>query len=429
MSNIMFEKIESRKAKVGVIGLGYVGLPLCVEVAKSSFKCVGFDIESSKIKSIQEGSSYVESVDGEELKNLLLDGHLDVDYQISILRTCDIFIVCVPTPLDDYLNPDTRFVWGAVESICSASTQSEILVVVESTTYPGHTVEIGDYIRSQLTGTRVLVGFSPEREDPGNANFNTRNIPKVVSGDTDESGDLVEAFYSSVVDSIVRVKDTKTAEFTKLFENTFRSVNIGFVNEMKIVADRIGLDIFEIIEAASTKPFGFMPFFPGPGLGGHCIPIDPFYLSHVAKKLGINPKFIEISGEINRAMPNFVVDKITMALNSVHKSINGSEIAIWGVAYKPDISDKRESPSLEIAQKLIELGAQVTFIDPHIEDERILDSSVLETSNGCIDKHFDNSVVSTFHREFSTEEIMRVSKTVVDTRGCFPSRNSAVWRA
>lgn len=420
-------KILDKDAKICVLGLGYVGLPLVNLISEVRYKCLGFDVNTDLIEDLSSGKSHIEGIDPRALqKNLGLD--LRFSSKLSDLSDCEIFIICVPTPLDNHLNPDPSFVWNAVNAIKDNVKASEFAIVLESTTYVGHTEEIFDYLRQNLPDRIIHIAFSPEREDPGNAKYTTKTIPKILGAKDLKAYSIIAQLYGQLFDKIIRVSSMEVAEFTKLYENTYRSINIGYVNEMKMLADRLGLDMFEIIDAAKTKPFGFTAFYPGPGLGGHCIPIDPFYLNHSAKSVGMNAQFIELSGEINRNIPRFVVDKAIRFLNESKKSIAGSVIGIWGLSYKPGIGDLRESPSLELIRQLSALGAELVCIDPYVKPSAV-EFQVINDAAELSGQRLDLSIISTLHPDFSTDQIDMCSEKVLDTRGLYSELSERVWRA
>ncbi len=421
------KKISDKSVKICVLGLGYVGLPLVNLISEAQFKCLGFDINSETVKNLSEGNSHIEGIDSFTLeRNLSYD--LKFSSQTRDLDDFEIFIICVPTPLDKHLNPDPSFVWNAVNIIKDNVKATEFAIILESTTYVGHTAEIGEYFLNNMPDKKIHLAFSPEREDPGNINYKTKTIPKILGAKNTEAFSTIVKFYEQLFDEIVGVSSMEVAEFTKLYENTYRSINIGFVNEMKILADRLGLDIFEIVDAAKTKPFGFSAFYPGPGLGGHCIPIDPFYLNHSAKSVGMNAQFIELSGEINRNVPRYVVDKAIRVLNKRKKSTSDSVIAIWGLSYKPEIGDLRESPSLELIRQLTALGAQIVCIDPYVNPDTV-EFNVISNIVELGDRRFDLSIISTLHPDFSIESIDGHSEQILDTRGLYRNLSQRVWRA
>src|SRR5687767_8843020 len=366
----LLEKIQSRRARTGVVGLGYVGLPLAVELARAGFHATGIDLDQRKVQAVCDGRSYIPDVATADVQALKEAGRLDATADFSIVRQLDTINICVPTPLRKTKDPDMSYIVSAVESIAK-HLHPGMLIVLESTTYPGTTDEVVQPLL-EATGLKAgrdfFIAFSPERVDPGNPTFHTHNVPKVVGGLTPDCSRLAAALYSSAIETIVPVSSTRVAEMVKLLENTFRAVNIGLVNELALMCDRMNIDVWEVVDAAKTKPFGFMAFYPGPGLGGHCIPIDPFYLSWKAKQSGFDPRFIELAGHINGGMPHYVVDKVGEALNTKRKAVNGSKILIVGVAYKRDIDDMRESPALDVMGLLHAKGATVAYVDPHVPE-------------------------------------------------------------
>jgi UDP-N-acetyl-D-glucosamine dehydrogenase len=362
------DRIETKRARVGVVGLGYVGLPLAVELARSGFAAVGIDLDARKVAAIQRGESYIPDVPTADVARLIASGRLAATGSFHVVAELDTINICVPTPLRKTKDPDMSYIVSAVEAIAE-HLHPGMLVILESTTYPGTTEELVLPLLEQSglkVGVDFFLAFSPERVDPGNPRFNTRNVPKVVGGVTPQCSDLACALYGSAIETIVPVSTPRVAEMVKLLENTFRAVNIGLVNEMALMCDKLGIDVWEVVDAAKTKPFGFMPFYPGPGLGGHCIPIDPFYLSWKAKQTGFEPRFIELAGQVNAAMPHAVVDKIVDALNVHKKPVNGSHVLVIGVSYKRDVDDIRESPSLDVMGLLHHKGARVSYMDPHV---------------------------------------------------------------
>ena len=364
----LIERIQSRRATVGVVGLGYVGLPLAVEFARAGFTTVGIDLDTRKVDAVNQGQSYIPDVPTAELAALVAAGRLRATTDFAAIADLETVNICVPTPLRKTKDPDMSYIVSAVEAI-AAHLHRGMLVILESTTYPGTTEEL---VKPMLeaggmsAGVDFFLAFSPERVDPGNPTFNTHNVPKVVGGIGPESTETACALYATAIERVIPVGSPQVAEMVKLLENTFRAVNIGLVNEIALMCDRLGIDVWEVVKAAATKPFGFMPFYPGPGLGGHCIPIDPFYLSWKAKQSGFDPRFIELAGQINASMPHFVVDKIAEALNRDRKALNGSTVLILGLAYKRDIDDIRESPSLDVMTVLRERGARVIYTDPFV---------------------------------------------------------------
>jgi len=428
------QKLANRTAKVGVVGLGYVGLPLAVEMAKAGFTVHGFDLSAPKIDAIVRGESYIPDVPTAEVGELRRSGKLFATTDPAVLREVDTVNICVPTPLRKTKDPDLSYVVSAVEMVAKHLRAGQ-LIVLESTTYPGTTDEVVKPILEKtglVAGRDFFLAFSPERVDPGNAKFNTRNTPKVVGGLTPDCTKLAKALYSASIECVIEVSSTRVAEMVKLLENTFRAVNIGLVNELALMCDRLGLSVWEVVDAAATKPFGFMPFYPGPGLGGHCIPIDPFYLSWKVREVGFEARFIELAGQVNGAMPHHVVDKITDALNSHSKSIRGSRILIVGVAYKRDIDDLRESPALDVMALLKQKGADVSFHDPfvpHLSEEwpghQAMDSVPL---TDAVLERSDCAVIITDHSAFDYDRIVANSKLVVDTRNAVKRLSANVFK-
>src|SRR3954468_23510865 len=363
----LIDKLEQKTATIGIVGLGYVGLPLMLRYCSVGYKVLGFDIDQVKVEALQAGKSYIEHIPSASIKTAIAHG-FDPTTNFSRAAEVDALILCVPTPLNKYREPDLSFVLNTVESLVPY-LRAGIVFSLESTTYPGTTEEeLKPRIekRGLKVGEDVFLVFSPEREDPGNPDFTTRSIPKVVGGSTKACLEAGVALYRQVIDKVVPVSSTQAAELTKLLENIHRSVNIGLVNEMKMVADKMGIDIHEVIRAAATKPFGFVPYYPGPGIGGHCIPIDPFYLTWKAREYGMHTRFIELAGEINSSMPDYVISKVASALNGKGRSIKGSRILVLGIAYKKNVDDVRESPSVFLMEKLRDLGAKVAYSDPHV---------------------------------------------------------------
>jgi UDP-N-acetyl-D-glucosamine dehydrogenase len=420
------QRIANKTARVGVLGLGYVGLPLAVEFARAGFEVVGIDVQQSKVDHFNSGHSYIKDVSDSVFQPLVQSGKLRATSDFSVIRDLDTIDICVPTPLRKTKDPDMSFVVAATEAI-TEYIHPGLLVMLESTTYPGTTDEL---LLPKLASTGLEVGkdfflcFSPERVDPGNAKFQTANIPKVVGGITPACTEMGALFYQQALETVVPVSSTRVAEMVKLLENTFRMINIGLVNELAIMCDRMKINVWEIIDAAATKPFGFMPFYPGPGLGGHCIPIDPFYLSWKSKEAGIEARFIELAGYINGRMPEFVVEKIQNALNDGTKPIRGSHIHVLGTAYKRDIEDVRESPALDIIMLLQRMGALVTFSDPHVRriqmNGKFLDAQEMLP---CIDAA-DCVVIVTDHSSVDYAAVVERSRLIVDTRNALKSFRS-----
>ena len=425
------EKISDRSAKVGIIGLGYVGLPLAVEFAKAGYETYGIDVDVRRVDDVCAGRSYVQDVPQEELRTVIAGGKLTATTDFAVLKQADSVSICVPTPLRKTKDPDIQYIVDATARI-KENLHPGFLIVLESTTYPGTTDEI---LLTEFSGAGLKVGrdfflaFSPERVDPGNPRYSTHNTPKIIGGVTPACTSLARQLYEQVVERVIPVSSTKAAEMVKLLENTFRMVNIGLVNEIAIMCDKLNLDVWEIIEAAATKPFGFMPFYPGPGLGGHCIPIDPLYLSWKLKLLNYNARFIELASEVNTKMPEYVATKVGRALNKMKKAVNGSKILVLGIAYKKDISDTRESPALDIIRLLQEEGAVVSYADPYNPklklDHEVLRSLALTPENL---RSFDCVVVVTDHREFDYELVARESSLIVDCRNALPKEAGNVVR-
>ncbi|GLS32806.1 UDP-N-acetyl-D-glucosamine dehydrogenase [Mesorhizobium albiziae] len=421
----LLEKISSREARVGIIGLGYVGLPLAMAIARASFPATGFDIDPEKIVTLNDGRSYIEAVTPDALASEVSGGRFHATSEFSELEACDVVIICVPTPLTRHRDPDLSFVRNTAKVIARYLRRGQ-LIVLESTTYPGTTDDVVKVILEESglkSGTDFFVGFSPEREDPGNKKFEVATIPKVIAGDGLMAASLMEAFYGKVVKSVVPVSSTSTAEAVKLTENIFRSVNIALVNELKVIYDAMGIDIWEVIEAAKSKPFGYMPFYPGPGLGGHCVPIDPFYLTWKAREYEIPTRFIELAGEINSAMPRLIADKLAETLNlRFGKAMSKSRILVIGLAYKKNVSDIRESPSLRLIEIMEERGAIVDFHDPHVEEipptrEHLAlqgRRSVALTRDTL--KNIDAVTIATDHDAVDYRAIAECAPLVVDTR-------------
>ena len=420
-------RFSTRTATIGVVGMGYVGLPLALLFAENDFSIVGFDVDEKKVDALTRGASYIRHIGVERVANAFVERKARATTDFSRLAECDAIIVCVPTPLGEHREPDLKYVRMTAEVIAKHLRRGQ-LVVLESTTYPGTTRE--EFVpRFEETGLKCgedfFVAFSPEREDPGNEHFNTKTIPKIVGGIDQPSLAAAVALYSAVIDKVVPVSSAEVAESGKLLENIFRSVNIALVNELKVVFDRMGIDVWEVIEAAKTKPFGFMPFYPGPGLGGHCIPLDPFYLTWKAAEHGVWARFIELAGEVNTSMPRYVVDKTAAALNDASKSLRGSRVLVLGLSYKADIDDDRESPTFEILELLRERGADIAYCDPHIPVARRGRKHDLDlqsvSCNARTFGEFDAVVISTAHKEFKNPELYGEAKVVIDTRNVVPA--------
>lgn len=419
----LLEKIQARQANVVVVGAGYVGLPLAVEVATAGFATVAYDKSEAKVKSINSGESYIGDVPSSLLAPLVSSGKLRASSDADVLTAADAIIICVPTPLNKTKDPDNSYILDAADMIAS-HMRAQQLVVLESTTFPGFTREV---LLPKLSANGLQVGkdffiaFSPERVDPGNAKFHTKNTPKVIGADSEDGLQLAVALYSHFIDTLVPVSNTDTAEMVKLLENTFRAVNIGLVNEVAIMCQHLGLNTWEVIEAAATKPFGFMPFFPGPGLGGHCIPIDPLYLSWKLKTLKYQARFIELADNINSGMPGFVVTRVAEALNERSKAVRGSKILVCGVTYKRDIDDVRESPAIDIIELLRRRGAEVSYCDPHVPE--LTPQSTHGALTAAVRRaqvedagQFDCVLITTDHRAVDYGALVANAQVLVDTR-------------
>jgi UDP-N-acetyl-D-glucosamine dehydrogenase len=418
----LISKLNSKKAVIGIVGLGYVGLPLLLRYCEVGYKVIGFDIDDAKVKALQDGQSYIEHIPAQAIGEAVKLG-FEPTTDFSRVAEVDALILCVPTPLNKHREPDLSFVLNTTDSLLPYLRAGQV-VSLESTTYPGTTdEELLPRIEScgLKVGEDAFLVFSPEREDPGNANFTTRTIPKVCGGHTAQCLEVGLALYGQVIDRVVPVSSTRAAELTKLLENIHRAVNIGLVNEMKIVADKMNIDIHEVIRAAATKPFGFVPYYPGPGLGGHCIPIDPFYLTWKAREYGVHTRFIELAGEVNSSMPDYVIAKVASALNAAKKSVNGSRVLVLGIAYKKNVGDTRESPSVMLMEKLRELGAEVSYSDPHIpvfpkmRKHSFNLSSVSLTASALA--QYDCVLLATDHERFDYVLIKENAKLIVDSRG------------
>jgi UDP-N-acetyl-D-glucosamine dehydrogenase len=423
----LLRKIADRSALVGVIGLGYVGLPLALLFEEGGFRVVGFDVDPKKPEALARGESYIRHIGRERVAAAFRRGRIEATTDFGRLAACDAIVVCVPTPLGRHREPDLSYIRKTAEAIAGILRPGQ-LVVLESTTYPGTTREelLPRFAAEGLAcGTDFFLAFSPEREDPGNKSFNTQNIPKVVGGMDDPSRDVAVALYGAAVAKVVPVSSPEVAEAAKILENVFRAVNIALANEMKLVLDRMGINVWEVIEAAKTKPFGFMPFYPGPGLGGHCIPLDPFYLTWKAAEYGVWARFIELAGEVNTGMPHYVVDQVARALNRHGKSLKGASVLVLGLSYKADIDDDRESPSFEIIELLSAGGARVGYCDPYIPVARPgREHDIGLSSVPCTADEFaryDVLVVSTAHTDFKEAALFSRVKLVVDTRNLVAS--------
>ncbi|MEO7189509.1 MAG: nucleotide sugar dehydrogenase [Vicinamibacterales bacterium] len=423
LADALHEKLSSRTARVGVIGLGYVGLPLAVEFARAGFHTTGIELDPRKVAAINAGTSYIQDVVSSDVAEFQAAGRLSATIDVSVVASLDTINICVPTPLRKTKDPDLSYVVAAVEGIAEHLRPGQ-LVVLESTTYPGTTDEVVRPIlerRGFRAGHDFFLAFSPERVDPGNPHWHTRNVPKVVGGTTPACTALAAALYRASVDTVVEVSTPKVAEMVKLLENTFRAVNIGLVNELALMCDRLGINVWEVVDAAATKPFGFMPFYPGPGLGGHCIPIDPFYLSWKVKEVGFEARFIELAGHVNGAMPRHVVEKVADALNTMAKSVRGSNVLVLGVSYKRDIDDFRESPAIDVMTELVHKGANVTYHDPFVPEIPAKDWPIGQTISSVplTDRALDSAdcvVILTDHRAFDIPHVVAHARLVVDTR-------------
>jgi len=434
----LHDKIERKTARVCIVGLGYVGLPLAETFAEGGYTVLGFDIDEKKVQSLKQGKSYIGHISSQRVAELVKSGRFDATFDARRFAEVDAIVICVPTPLTEAREPDLSYIINTGETIRSHLQKGQ-LIVLESTTYPGTTEDLLQPIleKSGLkAGRDFFLAFSPEREDPGNKDFATGNIPKVVGGLDAASRDLAVALYTPIVEGVVPVSGTRVAEACKILENTYRAINIALVNELKVVFNAMGIDVWEVIRAAKTKPFGFQAFYPGPGLGGHCIPIDPFYLTWAARKYELHTRFIELAGEINTSMPQYVVERISLALNELGKPIKGSRICILGVAYKKDVDDPRESPAFTILELLERRGARVSYNDPHIpklpamrhhhirlESEQLTESFL--ASQDCV-------VIITDHTAYEMQFIVDHASLIVDTRNatvsCKPSK-AKIWKA
>ncbi|MGH1371025.1 MAG: nucleotide sugar dehydrogenase [Cellvibrionaceae bacterium] len=434
MKKALLEKIAQKEAVIGIFGLGYVGLPLLLRYSQLGFRVVGFDVDGSKVGALNAGKSYIEHIPSSSVANAVGSG-FGATADFSRVAEADVLIMCVPTPLNKHREPDLSFVISTMDMIAPNLRKGQV-ISLESTTYPGTTEEeLLPRIESRglSVGVDVFLVYSPEREDPGNPNFETQQIPKVCGGHTSSCLDVGLALYGVAIDRVVPVSSTKAAEMTKLLENIHRAVNIGLVNEMKVVADKMGIDIHEVIDAAATKPFGFTPYYPGPGLGGHCIPIDPFYLTWKAREYGLHTRFIELAGEVNTAMPEWVVGKLVDGLNDHGKPVRGSKVLVLGIAYKKNVDDMRESPSVELMEMLRSKGAIVEYSDPHVPifpklREHNFDLSSVPLSDETL-ASYDAVLLATNHEKFDYELIARKSQLLIDTRGHFRSQAENIIRA
>jgi UDP-N-acetyl-D-glucosamine dehydrogenase len=428
MLEVLTKKIHARNFTVGIIGLGYVGLPLMWTFHEKGMPVLGFDVDESKIDAIASGTPYIKHLGSEMMRSLADSPRCDATSDFSRLSEADAILLCVPTPLDQHREPDMSYVVETTRTVSRFLRRGQ-LVVLESTTYPGTTEEVVVPILEEASGLKsgvdFYVAYSPEREDPGNPNFNTAGIPKVVGGHGADALQLALALYDVAIVQTVSVSDCKTAEAVKLTENIFRSVNIALVNELKVVYQAMGIDVHEVLDAAATKPFGFMKFTPGPGLGGHCIPIDPFYLTWKAREFGVHTRFIELAGEVNTSMPRYVADKTILALNSRRKALNGSRILLMGLSYKPDVDDMRESPTFVLMQLFEAYGAIVEYYDPHIPEIWPTREHAVYTGKRSVHwnaetvRSFDVAVVVTHHSNVNYEELLKWSDVIVDSRNIY----------
>ena len=425
--------IQTKQFTMGVVGLGYVGLPLVCEFIESNINVVGFDISDDKVNKLNQGQSYIQDISNEKVQECVDSGRFEATTDFSKLSTVDVISICVPTPLRKTKDPDMSFVMAAVKSISDHLKPGQ-LIILESTTYPGTTEELMQPIFEEkgfTIGHDLYLAFSPERVDPGNQTYTTKNTPKVVGGVTEKCTKLACSTYEHAIDTTIPVSSPRAAELVKLYENTFRSVNIAMANEMALIANKLNIDVWEVIDAAATKPFGFMPFYPGPGLGGHCIPIDPSYLSWKMKSLNYDARFVGLAEQINTSMPNYVLKKIGVALNSVKKALNGSNVLILGVAYKPDINDVRESPALDVIKQLLKFGANVTYNDDFIPTVSIDKFTRYETTplSNIQFSNFDCVAIITNHTYYNIDQIVNESNLVVDTRNATKGiKNSKIFK-
>jgi UDP-N-acetyl-D-glucosamine dehydrogenase len=434
LADTLMSRLQARTAAVAVLGLGYVGLPLAETFAWSDFPVLGFDIDPEKVRFLNAGKSYIGHIDSGRIVELRQGGKFEATTDATRLRKADVLVICVPTPLGEAREPDLSYVVSTARTIRDHLRQGQ-LVVLESSTYPGTT---DDVVRPILEETGLVAGkdfflaYSPEREDPGNKDYATRNIPKVVGGIDEASRDLAVALYTPVVDGVVPVSSARVAEACKILENTYRAVNIALVNELKVVFEAMGIDVWEVIDAAKTKPFGYQAFYPGPGLGGHCIPIDPFYLTWAARKVGVNTRFIELAGEVNAAMPARVVERVARALNEQGKAVRGSRICVLGVAYKSNVDDPRESPAFPIMEMLQQRGAVVSYNDPHVPTLPPMRHHSIRLDSQELTPEYlsrqDCVLVVTNHSAYDLDEIMSSARLVVDTRNATAGRDTGACR-
>ncbi len=435
MIDALVGKFAQKEAVVGIVGLGYVGLPLLLRYAEAGFKVVGFDIDPEKVEKLQRGESYLRHIPSHRISEAAADKRIEVTTDFARAVEVDALLICVPTPLGKHQEPDLSFVVDTFEALLPFLRKGQV-ISLESTTYPGTTDELlrprlAD--RSFIVGEDIFLVYSPEREDPGNPDFSTRTIPKVCGGDTENCQKAGLALYGHVIDQVVPVSSTRAAEMTKLLENIYRAVNIGLVNELKMVADRMDIDIWEVINAAATKPFGYTPFYPGPGLGGHCIPIDPFYLSWKAREYGLHTRFIELAGEVNTTMPEWVVGKVVDSLNNQGKPLRGARILVLGIAYKKNVDDMRESPSVVLLDLLREKGAEVAYSDPHVPVFPKIRRFSFALASVAINKEIlratDCVIIATNHDDFDYDLVRNKASLIIDTRGVYQGGFPNVVRA
>jgi UDP-N-acetyl-D-glucosamine dehydrogenase len=434
MKNELLNKLNNKDAVIGIVGLGYVGLPLMLRYIEVGYQVLGFDIDPEKVEALNAGRSYIEHISSDTIAHATKNG-FSATADFSKAAQADALIICVPTPLNKYREPDLSFVTDTTDSLVPYLRKGQVYSL-ESTTYPGTTdEELAPRLEKSglKVGQDIFLVYSPEREDPGNPDFVTRTIPKVCGGMTEACLEIGLALYGQVIDQVVPVSSTRAAEMTKLLENIHRAVNIGLVNEMKVVSDKMGVDIHEVIRAAATKPFGFVPYYPGPGLGGHCIPIDPFYLTWKAREYGLHTRFIELAGEVNSSMPDFVIGKVAHALNQAKKSINGSRVLVLGIAYKKNVDDMRESPSVFLMEKLRDLGAEVQYSDPHIPKfpkmrEHHFDLKSVDPTPDNL-AAFDCVILATDHDRFDYDELKTHARLIIDSRGKYLEPDAKITKA
>ncbi len=428
MKQSLLNKINDKSAVIGIIGMGYVGLPLLIEFGKAGFPVVGFDVDEKKTSALREGRSYIRHIDGEVIKSIFCGTEYKADATIDFSRIteCDAILICVPTPLTKHRDPDLSYIEKTAQSMAPAMRAGQ-LITLESTTYPGTTEDVMVPVLEKISGLKAgedfFVAYSPEREDPNNDNYGTSTIPKVVGGLTDDSLEVARALYDTVICRTVPVSSCRAAEATKLMENIFRSVNIALVNELKVIFNEMKIDIWEVVKAASTKPFGFMPFYPGPGLGGHCIPIDPFYLTWKAREYGVATRFIELAGEVNTSMPEYVVQRTMLALNDQGKALKNSKVLLVGLAYKKNVDDDRESPTYVLWENLEDKGADVSYYDPYCpvirpsREHSALAGIASRKWEELAAEKYDVAIISTAHDSVDHDKLAEIIPLVIDTRG------------